>query len=90
MTIEAYEYKREQARTARREAKELRELHKIAHCGLDLRLNYGTRYVPRHIEMRVADQFPIWADEYEAVAEQLEAEMAAMLVSADHQFGSEA
>jgi hypothetical protein len=80
MTIQAYEYKREQARTARREAAELRELHSVAKCGLDLKLNYGTQYVPRHIELRVADQFPIWAAEYEAVADRLEAEMAAMLV----------
>lgn len=79
MTIKEYEYKREQARTARQEAAELRELHLIAKCGLDLRLNYGTKHVPRHIEMRVADQFPIWADEYEDVAARLEAEMEAML-----------
>lgn len=81
MTIEAYEYKREQALTARREAAELRELHKIAKCGLDLHLNYGTKYVPRHIEMRIADQFPIWADEYERVAVRLKEEMAAMLTN---------
>lgn len=81
MSVQQYEYKREQAKTARREAAELRELHKIAKCGLDLRLNYGTKYVPRHIEMRVADQFPIWADEYEAVADRLEAEMQAMLAN---------
>ena len=73
-----YEYKREQARIARDQAKDLRNLHRIAKCGLDLRISYGTKYVPRHIELRIADQFPIWADEYDAVAEKIEKEMDAM------------
>lgn len=81
MTIRTYEAKREQARIARREAAELREAHKIAKCGLDLRLNYGTYRVSRHIEMRMADQFVIWADEYDAIADRLEAEMEAMLAA---------
>lgn len=79
MTIAAYEYKREQAKIARRQAKELRELHRVSKCGLDIKINYGTKYVPRHIAMRISDQFPIWADEYDAVADRIEAEMAAML-----------
>jgi hypothetical protein len=87
MTIAAYEYKREQAQIARREAEELRDLHMSAKCGLDLRMNYGTRDVPRHIVLRIADQFPIWAAEYDALADRLEAEMAAMLVS-DHTDGA--
>lgn len=81
MTVREYESKREQARTARREASELRELHLISNCGLDIRINYGTKYVPRHIALRISDQFPIWADEYDAIAARLEAEMEAMLVS---------
>lgn len=79
MTRAAYEYKREQAQIARRQARELRDLHLTAKCGIDIRINYGTRAVPRHIAMRIADQFPIWADEYDAVADRMEAEMAAML-----------
>jgi len=79
MSMAAYEYKREQARTARRQAAELRELNNISRCGLDIRINYGTRYVPTHIALRISDQFPIWADEYDAIAARLEAEMESML-----------
>lgn len=78
MSIRDYEYKQEQARQARQEARELREMHKIANCGLAMRIQYGTYDVPKHVAMRVADQFPIWADEYEAVASQIESEMEAM------------
>ena len=83
MSIRAYEYKREQARTARYEAKELRELNTISRCGLSIQINYGTKYVPRHIALRISDQFPIWADEYEALADRLEAEMESMLTGSD-------
>lgn len=79
MTVQQYEYKREQARTAREQAKELRELHLISKCGLDIKINYGTKYVPRHIALRISDQFPIWADEYDAVADRLESEMSEMM-----------
>lgn len=85
MSRSAYEYKREQASTARAQANDLRDLHLTAKCGLDIHINYGTRYVPQHIAMRVADQFPIWADEYEATAERLEAEMEAMLAPASRE-----
>ena len=77
-----YEYKREQARTARREAAELRELNKISRCGLDIQINYGTKYVPHHIALRISDQFPIWATEYEQYADRLEEEMQAMFSTA--------
>jgi len=73
-----YEYKRQQAETARRQAEQLRELNTISRCGLDIRINYGSKYVPHHIALRISDQFPIWADEYEATAAQLEAEMESM------------
>jgi hypothetical protein len=76
--ISAYENKREQARTARYQAKDLRELNTISRCGLDIRINYGTKHVPHHIALRISDQFPIWADEYEAIADRLEAEMQSM------------
>ena len=91
MTIEAYERKREQARQARQEATELRELYEIATCGLGMRyrhnhdhterqvINHGIYEVPTRIALRVADQYPIWAAEYDAIAEQIEAEMSAML-----------
>jgi hypothetical protein len=79
MSIANYEYKREQARTARWQAADLRDLNGVSRCGLDIRINYGTRDVPQHIALRIADQFPIWADEYEAVAARLEAEMESML-----------
>lgn len=79
-TVRAFEYKQQQAREARRQASDLRGLHKTAKCGLDIRINYGTRSVPKHIAMRIADQFPIWADEYDAVADRLEREMQQMLV----------
>ena len=77
--LTTYEYKREQARTAQRQAADLRDLNGVSRCGLDIQINYGTRYVPRHIALRIADQFPIWADEYEAIAKRLEAEMESML-----------
>ena len=35
--------------------------------------------------MRVADQFPIWADEYDATAERIEAEMDAMLATHENE-----
>lgn len=82
MSISAYEDKQQQARLARRQASELREMHKIANCGLEMRIQYGTYDVPKHISMRVADQFPIWADEYEAIAARIEAEMTAMFAGA--------
>jgi hypothetical protein len=85
MSARQYEYKREQAKIARRQAEELRKLHTIANCGLDIRINYGTKYVPQHIAMRIADQFPIWADEYDTVADRLESEMAAMFASRSQQ-----
>lgn len=78
-----YEHKREQVRKARQEARDLREMHKIANCGLDMKIQYGTYNVPRHVAMRVADQFPIWADEYDAVADRLEAEMEAMFAGVE-------
>jgi hypothetical protein len=79
MSIRNYEYKREQALTARREAEELTDLHLTATCGLDLRMNYGTRNVPAHIARRIANSYPIWAAEYLAIAERLENEMEAMI-----------
>ena len=90
-SVRAFEYKQEQARVARQEASELRELHFIANCGLDIRINYGTKYVPQHIAMRIADQFPIWADEYEALAARLDRDMQQMLGAApdSHSTGSE-
>jgi len=85
MTIAAYEYKREQVQIARRQAADLRNLHTISKCGLDIRINYGTKHVPQHIALRISDQFPLWADEYDGVADQIEAEMAAMLKGTDHE-----
>lgn len=85
MSAREYEYKQQQAKLARRQASELRKMHKIANCGLDMRIQYGTYNVPPHISMRVADQFPIWAAEYEATAERIEAEMEAMFASSSHE-----
>lgn len=86
MSATTYEYKRKQALTARREAAELRELHLTSRCGLDIQINYGTKYVPRHIALRISDQFPLWADEYDAIASQLEADMESMFsTSEEHQ-----
>jgi len=79
MSIANYEYKREQARTARHEAADLRDLHLSASCGLELRMNYGTRHVADHIARRIADSYTIWAAEYDCIADRLESEMAAML-----------
>ena len=81
MSLNEYEYKREQAKTARYQASELRELNSISRCGLDIRINYGTKYVPHHIALRISDQFPIWAAEYEALADRIEADMAAMFAA---------
>jgi len=81
MSTQRFEYKQEQAREARFQAAELRDLHLTATCGLDMKIQFGSRSVPRHIAMRVADQFPIWAAEYDAVADRLEAEMEAMFAT---------
>ncbi|WP_217182667.1 hypothetical protein [Streptomyces sp. AC495_CC817] len=83
MSAREYEQKQDQARLARRQASELREIHRIANCGLDMKIQYGTYNVPRHIAMRVADQFPIWADEYDDVADRIESEMEAMFAPAN-------
>lgn len=86
MGAREYDSKREQANEAHRQARELRELHLISNCGLDIRINYGNKYVPRHIALRISDQFPIWADEYDAAADRLEEQMAGMFAEVtDHE-----
>ena len=89
--VAAFEAKQEKARRARSEAAELRRLHGIATCGLDMRyrhehhhtgptyINHGTYTVPDRIALRVADQYPIWAAEYDAIADRIDAELAAAL-----------
>ncbi len=82
MTIHAYEHQRERARAARDEAAYLRELHGIATCGLPARISgyhYGTSEVKPSIAMRMADMYLVWADEYDDLADQIEAAMAGML-----------
>lgn len=71
------ELAQERARDARREAEYLRDLYGTATCGLPMK--YGTRTVPKHIGMRVAAQFPIWADEYDAIADKIDADIEARL-----------
>jgi hypothetical protein len=83
MNATEYETKRERALIARHEAAELRELHAISQYSLDRRLSYGTKHVPRHIALRIADQFPIWAAEYDAAADQIEADMESMFTKQD-------
>lgn len=80
--LDSFDRDRQRAREARRQARELRDLHAISKCGIDLRLNYGTKHVPQHIAMRIADQFPIWADEYDAIADQIEHDLEAKITFA--------
>ena len=44
-------------------------------------VNFGTYTVPKHIALRLADQYLIWAAEYDAIADQIEAELATALTT---------
>ncbi|ONI65647.1 hypothetical protein CSIV_05045 [Microbacterium sp. CSI-V] len=82
MTIHTYELERERARAARDEAAYLRELHRIATCGLPSRFtgyHYGNSEVRQSVAMRMADTYLVWAAEYDDLADQIEAGMAGML-----------
>lgn len=74
-TLRHFESQQERAREARYEARALRDLHGTATCGLPMEWNsyrYGTRQVPTHVAARIADQYLVWADEYDAIAEAIE------------------
>lgn len=86
MSIADYEYRRVQAREARNQANYLRDLYRIATCGLPMQytgIHYGNRQVETHTAARVADMYLIWAAENDATAERIEAEMEAMLASSE-------
>lgn len=86
-----YEDLRGRAQEARRQAAQLREMNKIATCGLTMEyqhqhvherenyVNYGTYRVPSHFALRVADTYIVWAEEYETEAARIEEQIAAML-----------
>lgn len=86
--LDVFDRERKRARDAREESRRLRELRDIATCGLDMKyahhhrhesenwINYGTYRVPTSIALRVADQYLVWATEYDAIAEKIEAELA--------------
>lgn len=84
MTIQAYEHERERARAARDESAYLRELHRIATCGLPARFtgyHYGNAEVRQSVAMRMADTYLVWAAEWDEAAYRIEAGMAGMLRS---------
>ena len=82
--LTAFDRARARAKEARREANDLRDLALTARCGLELKMTikYGTYQVPQHIVMRIRDQFEPWAAEYDAIADQIEADLAARLAPA--------
>lgn len=76
-------YDQGRARAARTEAAELRDLYATATCGLEMQyrgVHYGTCGVPQHISVRVAEQYLVWADEYDAIADGIERRIADALV----------
>jgi hypothetical protein len=91
-----YEQLRERATEARQQAESLRDLREIATCGLHMeyqhwhnhdrenRVNYGTYRVPAHIALRVADQYLVWAHEYDEIARAIEGQMEALFVEGHH------
>ena len=83
--IAEFEVNQNRARAARVEARELRELNKIASCGLGMKytgIHYGNHSVGLHIASRIADQYLTWADEYDAIASEIESGLVAALTSA--------
>lgn len=80
--MKTFEMQQDRARAARREAAQLRRLHEIATCGLPMKIagyHYGNAQVAPHIALRIADQYLVWAVEYDAIAEQIEAWLVASL-----------
>lgn len=80
--IRSFEYDQRRARDARSEARQLRDLYQTATCGLRMQHNgihYGTREVPSYISRRVVDCYLLWADEYDAIADEIEADLASRL-----------
>jgi hypothetical protein len=85
--LATFEYNQTRAREARRQAHELRELHKIATCGLTMQyagIHYGTRGVPVHFAARIADMYLVWAAEYDAIADGIEADLQSALDPEPH------
>lgn len=81
--LSEFESNQSRAREARREAKYLRDLYRIATCGLSMKFNsfgYGTREVPEHIARRVSDSYLVWAAEYDVIADRIEGELRDALV----------
>ena len=77
-TLALLDAARERARAARRQAEYLRELHGIATCGLPMKFtgyHYGNHEVEQAVAMRVADLYPVWAAEYDAIAASIEAQI---------------
>ena len=89
-----YEHLRGRLRAARDEASAYRNANRIATCGLAMEyghdhdhrgnqnwVNHGTYRVPHHIALRVADQYLVWATEYDVIADQIKQEMDAMFAA---------
>lgn len=86
ITLASFAAEQERARQARQEAASLRDLHRIATCGLPMRytgVHYGTRQVDPHIAARVADAYLEWAAEYDRIAAEIEANLATWLAGAE-------
>lgn len=78
-----YDQERKRATEARRESAYLRELYKIATCGLSMRIagvHYGNAGVLPHVARRVADMYLVWAAEYDFIAEEIERRLEAQIV----------
>lgn len=74
--LDEFDRNRQRARDARYEAESLRALHKTATCGLGMKytgIHYGNARVPDHIASRIAGEYLVWAAEYDAIAEEIEA-----------------
>lgn len=81
-----FERDQQRARDARRQAAYLRDLHGTATCGLPMQftgIHYGNRQVWQSVAMRVADMYLVWADEYEAIAGEIERSLESSLAGLD-------
>ena len=76
--VSVYEELRTESREQRENAEELRDIHRTATCGHDLR--YGTKTVYGSTAARVAAMYLIWADEADGFAESLEQQMENLFV----------
>lgn len=75
--LERFDRDRERAKGMRIEAREFRDLHQLATCGLGM--SHGTKRIPDRVADRIAVAYLEWAEEADAAAADLEASLEARL-----------